>query len=136
MRTRSGARCAWVLGATLPCILVALAARAQQANPATAPRPDQQQSAGPTEPGSSIEYPPPGESLVDRTLRDAKAYYTAPLHWNGRDWEYFGGTLAAIAVAHHYDTQARTHYVQGSASPLGPKSSGEQIGRASWRARV
>ena len=124
MRTRSGARCAWVLGVALPFILVAAAVQAQQESPAAAAGPDQQQSAGPAAPGSSIEYPPPGESLAHRTLEDAKAYYTAPLHWNGRDWAYFGGTLAAIAVTHHYDTQARTHYVQGP-SPLGPKKSGE-----------
>ena len=124
MRTRSGARCAWALGVALPLIFVVPAVGAQQAN-AAGPGPDQQQSAGTAEPGSSIEYPPPGKTLAERTLEDAKAYYTAPLHWNGRDWEYFGGALAAIAVTHHYDAQARTHYVRGSASPLGPKSSGE-----------
>ncbi|MGH2469958.1 MAG: hypothetical protein ACRDGF_07780, partial [Chloroflexota bacterium] len=113
MRTRSGACCAWAMGAALSYFVVVPAVQAQQ------------QSAGPTQPGPSIEYPPPGKSLAERTLEDAKAYYTAPLHWSGRDWEYFGGTLAAIAITHHYDTQARTHYVQGSASPLGPKSSGE-----------
>ena len=113
MRTGTGARCAWALGAALPFILIGPAAQAQQ------------ESAGPAAPGSPIQYPPPRQSLADHTLEDAKAYYTAPLHWDRRDWEYFGGTLAAIAVTHHYDTQARTHYVQGSASPLGPKSSGE-----------
>ncbi|MGH7210475.1 MAG: phosphatase PAP2 family protein [Acetobacteraceae bacterium] len=120
-----GARGGFLLGVILPFVLVAPAVQAQQADPATASAAARQQSAGPVEPGSSIEYPPPGESLADRTLEDAKAYYTAPLHWNGRDWELFGGALAAIAITHHYDTQARTHYVPGSGSPLGPKSSGE-----------
>ncbi len=68
---------------------------------------------------------PQQQGLVERTLQDAAAYYTAPLRWNGQDWEYFGGALAAIAVAHHYDTQARTHFVSGSQSPLGPRESGE-----------
>ncbi|HEV2460723.1 MAG TPA: phosphatase PAP2 family protein [Ktedonobacterales bacterium] len=58
-------------------------------------------------------------------LGDAKAYFTAPIHWNTRDWEFFGGALATIAVAHHYDTQARTHFDQGYPSPLGPKESGQ-----------
>ena len=119
-----GARGGLVLGATLTFILVAPALRAQQASSAMASG-TAQQSTGSVQPGSSIEYPPPRASLAARTLEDAKAYYTAPLHWDGRDWAYFGGTLAAIAVTHHYDTQARTHYVQGSGSVLGPKRSGE-----------
>jgi membrane-associated phospholipid phosphatase len=61
---------------------------------------------------------------VERTLKDAGAYYTAPLRWNGRNWEYFGGALAAIAIAHHYDSQVRTHFDRGSSLPLGPKNSG------------
>ncbi len=60
------------------------------------------------------------KALFYRTLGDAKAYYTAPLHWNKRDWEYFGGAVAAIAVAHHYDTQVRNHFDQGSRLPDGP----------------
>lgn len=93
------------------------AAHAQDAAP--------QSTANGPPPGSPIEYPPPRPDLVERTLEDAAAYYTAPLRWNGRDWEYFGGALAAIAIAHHYDTQARTHFDRGSGSPLGPKASGE-----------
>jgi membrane-associated phospholipid phosphatase len=105
MRTRTGCRYACILGVTL--VLVAPALRAQQA------------------PGSPIEYPPPHPGLAARTLQDAESYFTAPLHWNGREWVYFGGALAAIAIAHHYDTQARTHFDAGSSSPLGPKESGE-----------
>jgi membrane-associated phospholipid phosphatase len=60
------------------------------------------------------------KALFYRTLGDAKAYYTAPLHWNKRDWEYFGGAVAAIAVAHHYDTQVRNHFDRGSRLPDGP----------------
>jgi membrane-associated phospholipid phosphatase len=45
--------------------------------------------------------------------RDAKDYFTAPLHWDSDDWIYFGGTLAAIAAAHHYDDQVRRHFTIG-----------------------
>ena len=106
----------------LASALVAPLAHAQEASPAAGSDSGQQQS---EEPGSPSENPPPRRSLADRTLEDAKAYYTAPLHWDTRDWEFFGGALATIAVAHHYDTQVRTHYVGGSTSPLGPKESGE-----------
>jgi len=112
--------CALALGAMLPLAAGVPAARAQDAGPA-ASSPSQHQDS--SEPGSPIEYPPPRPGLVERTLQDAAAYYTAPLRWNGRDWEYFGGALAAIAVAHHYDTQVRTHF-DGSSGALGPKNSG------------
>lgn len=73
--------------------------------------------------GLPIQYPRhPG--LVEQTVGDAEAYFTAPLRWNARDWEYFGGALGAVAVAHHYDTQVRTHFDAGYASRLGPKNSG------------
>jgi hypothetical protein len=46
-------------------------------------------------------------------LTDVKEYVTSPLRWDGRDWLYFGGTLAAIGVAHHYDDQVRRHFTVG-----------------------
>ena len=115
------AACGLVLGALLP--LAVPAALGQEAG--TPGRVDQSQqiSSATGQAGSPIKYPPP-QGLVARTLKDAEAYYTAPLRWNGRDWEYFGGALAAIAVAHHYDTQARTHFDRGSSSHLGPANSG------------
>lgn len=115
--------CAAALGVVLPLALGFPAAHAQDAG-SQAPTESPQQP-GTMQPGSQIQYPPPRPGLVERTLKDAEAYYTAPLRWNGRDWEYFGGALAAIAVAHHYDSQARTHYVSGSRLPYGPKESGE-----------
>lgn len=108
---------ALALGTILPLACAVPAAHAQDAAP--------QSAANGPQPDSPIEYPPPRPGLIERTLEDAAAYYTAPLRWNGRDWEYFGGALAAIAVAHHYDTQARTHFDRGARSPLGPKASGE-----------
>ena len=124
MRTRIGSPCALILGAILSAALVAPAARAQDAGPPADSDSAQQTPAGSAAPGSPIEYPPPRKSLAARTLEDAGAYFTAPLRWNGREWAYFGGALAVIAVSHHYDTQARTHFVQGSGSPLGPSQSG------------
>jgi membrane-associated phospholipid phosphatase len=44
---------------------------------------------------------------------DFTAYFTAPLHWNGTDWAWFGGALVAIGASHHYDTQVRTHFTKG-----------------------
>jgi membrane-associated phospholipid phosphatase len=44
-------------------------------------------------------------------FEDAKLYFTAPLRWDGEDWLYFGGSMAAIAVAHHYDDDVRNHFL-------------------------
>ncbi len=46
---------------------------------------------------------------------DIKAYFTAPLHWNENDWLWFGGALAAVGAAHHYDTDVRKHFTQNLA---------------------
>ncbi|HEV2441682.1 MAG TPA: hypothetical protein VGT07_04100, partial [Steroidobacteraceae bacterium] len=123
MRTRIGFPCALVLGASLVLLSVAPVAHAQDASP-PAGSDSTQQSAGPEAPGSPVKYPSRTDPAT-RVLGDAKAYFTAPIHWNTRDWEFFGGALATIAVAHHYDTQARTHFDQGYRSPLGPKESGQ-----------
>jgi membrane-associated phospholipid phosphatase len=54
---------------------------------------------------------PPATAASDGGLgADAKAYFTAPLHWDRTDWSLFGGALLAIGAAHHYDTQVRTHF--------------------------
>lgn len=123
MRTRIGFPCALILGTVVPFLFAAAAAQGQDANPPTSSPTTQQQPTGPVEPGPPIQYPKK-QSLAARTLEDAEAYYTAPLHWNGRNWEYFGGALALIAVTHHYDTQARNHFDGGYRTPLGPKESG------------
>jgi membrane-associated phospholipid phosphatase len=125
MKTRIGPSCALALGTVLPLVLVATPLHAQDSAPAAGADPAQQQSVQQQEPGSPIRYSQPGETLGERTLGDAKAYFTAPLHWDARNWEFFGGALAVIAAAHHYDTQVRNHYDEGYTSPLGPKESGE-----------
>ncbi len=53
-----------------------------------------------------------------RLLSDIEAYFTAPLHWDARNWEFFGGTLAAIAVAHGFDGRVRTDFTRGSSNAL------------------
>jgi membrane-associated phospholipid phosphatase len=55
-------------------------------------------------------------------LQDVKDYYTAPLRWDVRDWAYFGGAVAAVAAAHHYDSQVRTHFIKQGAQPIGGSS--------------
>jgi membrane-associated phospholipid phosphatase len=57
-------------------------------------------------PPSPQSAPSPRSPLLD----DIVAYYTAPLSWSARDWEFFAGTLAAIGVAHHFDGAVRTQF--------------------------
>jgi membrane-associated phospholipid phosphatase len=55
----------------------------------------------------------------DGLWKDIKDYYTAPVRWDVRDWAYFGGAVALVAGAHHYDTQVRTHFIKQGAQPIG-----------------
>jgi membrane-associated phospholipid phosphatase len=85
-------------------------------------------------PGQSADAPyapapadsPPAISAAEQStastgLRsDIKAYFTAPLHWDANDWTWFGGALAATALAHHYDTDVRKHFTRN----LAPGQSG------------
>jgi membrane-associated phospholipid phosphatase len=67
------------------------------------------------------EIPAEGKTQSDSTsggglhalFTDTGAYFTAPLHWDTGDWLYFGGTLAAVAAAHHYDDAVRRHFTIG-----------------------
>ena len=62
------------------------------------------------------------QSTVPRRIAaDVGAYFTAPLHWDRGDWTLFGGSLAAVAVAHHYDNSVRTHFTRGSSTALDGK---------------
>jgi len=75
---------------------------------------------------SAQEAPAEGPSPQPGFVSDVKAYVTSPLHWDERDWLYFGGSLAAIGVAHHYDDQVRIHFTTGKyASNLTNTSSSE-----------
>lgn len=123
MKITNGLRRTWLLGGA--CLLAfALPVHARQDAPSST-TPGAQPASAITGTGP-IRYPPPEtglKGLAERTWGDTKAYFTAPLRWHKRQWEYFGGALAAIAVAHHYDTQVRTHFDQNSKLPLGPKPS-------------
>lgn len=43
-------------------------------------------------------------------IKDIGAYFTAPVHWDGRDWAWFGGAVLAVGAAHRYDSQVRNHF--------------------------
>jgi hypothetical protein len=43
-------------------------------------------------------------------FHDAGLYFTAPLRWDGEDWLYFGGTVAAIGAAHALDGPVRDYF--------------------------
>ena len=125
MRIKYPHRHAWLLGITL--LLGGLCPQVQAAQTAaqtTAAPADGAELPAPLTSPAAIHYGRQRstvKSLFFRSLGDMKAYYTDPLHWRRRNWEYFGCALAAIAVAHHYDTQVRTHFDSGSSRPLGGK---------------
>jgi membrane-associated phospholipid phosphatase len=72
-------------------------------------------------PDSNVRGDEADDTRPNRLLGDIKDYVAAPLHWDGRDWLYFGGTLAAVAAAHHYDSDVRRHFTIGSNVPLDGK---------------
>lgn len=50
-------------------------------------------------------------STSPAVLSDIGAYFTAPVHWDGHDWAWFGGAVLVVGLAHRYDSQVRTHFV-------------------------
>ena len=79
------------------------------AQTSTEPPASSQSPAEPPSPPTGPASAPPGDSGL---VSDIKLYFTAPLHWDLKDWGWFGGALVAIGAAHHYDTQVRTHFVK------------------------
>jgi membrane-associated phospholipid phosphatase len=55
---------------------------------------------------------------VKSALEDTKLYFTAPLRWDEEDWIAFGGSLAAIGIAHEFDDRVRDHFATGSKAIL------------------
>jgi membrane-associated phospholipid phosphatase len=55
---------------------------------------------------------------VSRSVGAVEAFVTAPLRWNSSDWLLFGGAIAAIGVAHQYDSNVRTHFTGDSPGAL------------------
>lgn len=70
---------------------------------------------------------PTGESCaadssgVRTALDDAGQYFTAPLRWDAEDWTYFGVTVVAVAAAHEFDSNVRSHFAVGSNAVLNGK---------------
>jgi membrane-associated phospholipid phosphatase len=58
---------------------------------------------------------------VSTVFSDSKAYFTAPLRWDTRDWLYAGGALLAVGAAHSFDDNVRTHFAIGDRSVLDGK---------------
>jgi len=63
--------------------------------------------------GQEAGTPEPKTPPFSGFFTDVKEYVTAPVRWDSTDWMYFGGTIAAIAAAHHYDDQVRRHFTIG-----------------------
>jgi len=71
---------------------------------------------GASPPAPSTEAAPNEEYSTSPTvLSDVGAYFTAPLHWDGHDWAWFGGAVLIVGLAHRYDAQVRTHFVGSGA---------------------
>jgi membrane-associated phospholipid phosphatase len=58
-----------------------------------------------------VDVDPECPSPLSRLLAPVEAYATAPLRWGEADWLWFGGSLAAIGVAHQFDGDVRKHFV-------------------------
>jgi membrane-associated phospholipid phosphatase len=52
-------------------------------------------------------------------LEDTKLYFTAPFHWEQDNWVQFGDALLAIGIAHEFDDNVRSHFVNGSHAVAG-----------------
>ena len=49
-------------------------------------------------------------------LKDIRLYFTSPLRWDSKDWLLVGGAVATVGIAHHYDEDARAHFVRNGIS--------------------
>lgn len=64
------------------------------------------------------EPTPDTPTPISRSLDAIEAYVTSPLRWDRTDWMYFGGTIAAIGVAHSFDSDVRRHFTAHSTNAL------------------
>jgi len=82
---------------------------------------DVQASTGASTNASTVPAPNSGPPPAQHSplLLDIEAYYTSPLHWDMKDWAYFGGAIGLLAAAHHYDGQVRTHFIAEGAQAKG-----------------
>ena len=91
--------CSWLAA---PCVAAALAICAPAA--AAAQTDDSSGSAAPS--GFRV------------ALQDTGEYFTSPVRWDREDWAYFGVALAAVAAAHAFDTDVRSHFAVGGNAVL------------------
>jgi membrane-associated phospholipid phosphatase len=72
--------------------------------------------------GLSIPAGANAQGLDVRTaLEDTKLYFTAPLRWDAKDWEYVGGVVGAVVIAHQFDDNVRQHFIARSGGVLDGK---------------
>jgi hypothetical protein len=55
---------------------------------------------------------------VSDALEDVKLYFTSPIRWDDSDWYAFAGAVAALGVAHEFDSRVRNHFAGGPTSGL------------------
>jgi hypothetical protein len=72
-------------------------------------------------PGGMLDEP--FRPTLRTTISDAEAYITAPLRWDRKDWSKFGGSLAAVALAHHFDSTLHHHFTRRVTNTLAAKDS-------------
>ena len=65
-----------------------------------------------------VDRDPDCPTPLSRLLAPIEAYATAPLRWGESDWLWFGGSLAAIGVAHEFDSDVRKHFTAKLQNPL------------------
>lgn len=53
--------------------------------------------------------------------QDTKLYFTAPIRWDVQDWMFFGGTVAAVGVAHEFDDNVRRSFATDPRTALNGK---------------
>lgn len=92
--------------ALLLCAAACATAAAAPAEPVTS-----EATALPAPPAAADSQPADEQPGSPSVLSDVGAYFTAPLHWDGRDWAWFGGAVLAVGLAHRYDSQVRSHFV-------------------------
>lgn len=80
----------------------------QQADQPDQPADQQQDQQGNQQDQSAQPGSQPCPTPLSRSLGAIEAYVTAPARWDLKDWAYFGGTVAAVGLASHFDSTVRT----------------------------
>jgi membrane-associated phospholipid phosphatase len=57
-------------------------------------------------------------STASETWEDVKLYFTAPVRWDQEDWIAFTAAVAAVGVAHQFDSRVRSHFANGPSDGL------------------